>query len=826
MVRAMSVEAKRDGRRFRFGVKARLITAFGAMLLMLIAVCSLAVLSFLDIDTGLSRITDKSLKAMATASHLSQQSESVVGQAPALAGVTGPTERETIGFQIQDQMDWLNSLIEDVSKDNNNGADLTSIRAQSQELSMLSETLGQHVDRRLELEDRSRHLLERLLALNIQVATITMDPAAPPEKTLALAEWRLSAGEAVVVLLGSLNTVGGHTPIHLKRQFKGYIATMEAFPGEGPWAPVAALTADIKQVGLGEQGVFESLQALKAVLLAIRGTLARDRQVSSMLVAASSLLMDAVSETAEAEARQARSDLEERTVMLVALSLVCLLLVGVLVLHVQRVVLDPLARLRDAMLRPPGQAPPRVERVDADDELGDMARALEQYASAINQREQALRISDRRFRDMAENVPGMLFQWRVLVPGEGKGQREDPQEDAEGAFVYVGPRCQDLFGVSPEVVLEDWRALGIGKADQDVWVNRSSLAARAMGGWFQEGRRPGSDGEVRWWRLMAAAAPGAEPGEVILNGMLTDITLQKTAEREIHAARTRAERALAELRATQDTLVQTEKLASLGQMVAGIAHEINTPLGTGITGASFLDQECREVTRKFRGNALRRSEMETFLAQAEETAGLIFTNLRRAAELVQGFKQVAVDQVTDDRRVFDLSQYVEEILISLNPRLRKTNLTVRREIPQGLILDTYPGALFRIITNLVMNSLLHGFDEGAVGEIAVVARRLDDGWIEVIYTDTGHGIPKEVQPRVFDPFFTTRRGSGGTGLGMNIAYNLVTQSLGGRIFLESGEELGVRFVITLPVRAPKVAGARVPVTPLDKKAESLVEEMS
>jgi signal transduction histidine kinase len=230
--------------------------------------------------------------------------------------------------------------------------------------------------------------------------------------------------------------------------------------------------------------------------------------------------------------------------------------------------------------------------------------------------------------------------------------------------------------------------------------------------------------------------------------------------------------------------------------------------------------------RKFRGNALRRSEMETFLAQAEETAGLIFTNLRRAAELVQGFKQVAVDQVTDDRRVFDLSQYVEEILISLNPRLRKTNLTVRREIPQGLILDTYPGALFRIITNLVMNSLLHGFDEGAVGEIAVVARRLDDGWIEVIYTDTGHGIPKEVQPRVFDPFFTTRRGSGGTGLGMNIAYNLVTQSLGGRIFLESGEELGVRFVITLPVRAPKVAGARVPVTPLDKKAESLVEEMS
>ncbi|WP_413206083.1 ATP-binding protein [Rhodospirillum sp. A1_3_36] len=827
----IAAEAKSATRRFRFGVKARLITAFGAMLLMMIAVCSLAVLSFLDIGAGLSRITDKSLKAMATASHLSQQSESVVGQAPALAAVSGPTERETIGSQIQDQMDWLNALIDEVSEDNNNGANLTSIRAQSQELSELSVTLGQYVDKRLNLEDRSRHLLERLMALDIQVATITMDLGTTPEMTLALAEWRQSAGEAVVVLLGSLSTVGGHMPIHLKKKFKTYIATMETFPKEGPWAPIAALTADIKQIGLGEQGVFESLKALKGVLLAIRGTLARDRQVSSMLVAASSLLMDAVSETAEAEARQARSDLQERTVMLVVLSLVCLLLFGILVVHVQRVVLDPLARLRDAMLRPPGQAPPHVESVDADDELGDMARALEQYASAINQRERALRISDRRFRDMAENVPGMLFQWRVLVPAEGEVQKDGAQEDGGqkdggGAFVYVGPRCQDLFGVSPEAVLEDWRALGIGPADQNVWLDRSRLAARDMGGWVQEGRRPASNGEVRWWQLMAAAAPGTEPGEVILNGMLTDITLQKTAEREIHAARTRAERALAELRATQDTLVQTEKLASLGQMVAGIAHEINTPLGTGITGASFLDQECREVTRKFRGNALRRSEMETFLAQAEETAGLIFTNLRRAAELVQGFKQVAVDQVTDDRRVFDLAQYVEEILISLNPRLRKTNLTVRRDIAPGLVLDTYPGALFRIVTNLVMNSLLHGFDEGAEGEIAVVARRLEEEWIEVTYTDTGHGIPKEVQPRVFDPFFTTRRGSGGTGLGMNIAYNLVTQSLGGRISLESGEELGVRFVITLPVRAPKTAGSSVPVTPLGQNTEFLSGEMS
>ncbi|MCF8480362.1 MAG: PAS domain-containing sensor histidine kinase, partial [Rhodospirillum sp.] len=547
------------------------------------------------------------------------------------------------------------------------------------------------------------------------------------------------------------------------------------------------------------------------VLLASKGTLARDGLVSAMLVAESSLLMDTVSETAAAEARQARSDLGDRTAMLLALSMICLLLVGVLVLHVQRAVLDPLARLRHAMLHPAGQGAAgqgdsRVESVDADDELGDMARAFEHYASVIAQREQALKESEQRFRDMAENVPGMLFQWRVQLLEEG----------AEGAFVYVGPRCQDLFGVAPKAVLDDWRALGIVLADQMVWMDRSNLAARAMGGWFQEGRRPGADGEVRWWRLMAAAAPGSQPGVVILNGMLTDITLQKTAERETQAARARAERALAELRATQDTLVQTEKLASLGQLVAGIAHEINTPLGTGITGASYLDQECREVRRKFKSGALRRSEMETFMTQAEETVGLIFTNLRRAAELVQGFKQVAVDQVSDERRVFDLGDYVEEILISLNPRLRKTKLTVRREIPRGLVLDAYPGALFRILTNLVMNSLLHGFDEGMEGEIAVVARRLPDNGIELIYGDSGKGIPKEIQPRVFDPFFTTRRGTGGTGLGLNITYNLVTQTLGGTISMDSGEGTGTRFVLTLPVRAPLSSGSRAaaPVAPV------------
>jgi PAS domain S-box-containing protein len=767
-----------------------LIAVFAAMGLMVVSLSTVAVVSFLDVDEGLDLAAARAFAAMATASSLSQQAEGVVAQAPTLVAASSPAERRTMGLRVQDQLNWLRGLIEEMAQQDHDPVLLGRIRVLSEDLRERLDTLSRHVDRRLALETEARTLRDRLIDLDRRVSE---KPLADPLEEVRL--WRRDMGETVVLLLAAMGAQGTERDTTLEARFRRYLETTQARIPKLGRGPYDGLTQEVRFLGLGEHGVFAVLDARRAVDRAVAGTLARSRLTSDMLTGAAAHLMDAASNSAKNEARRLRGDLRDRTAVLLTLSMFCLLLVGVLVLHLNRAVLDPLARLRDAMRQPIEAGPPRLVGLTADDEFGDMARALEHYATLLDQRERALSASERRFRAMAANLPGMLFQWREVVEAEGR-----PPEC--GRFVYVGPRCQDLFGLDPEIVARNWRALPLTDDDGRIWTERAGRAALTMGHWIQEGRVDRLDGTVQWWRLIAASATGDQPGEVILNGMITDVTGRKMAERETEEARLRAERALTDLRATQDTLVRTEKLASLGQLVAGIAHEVNTPLGTGITGASFLAEECQAVSRTFRDGGLRRSELEIFLAQAGETAGLILANLRRAASLIQGFKQVAVDQVTEDRRIFDLADYVGEVLGGLGPRLRKTRLTVERDLPSGFLLDGYPGALARVLTNLVMNSLLHGFDPEDKGTIRITARRLEPDWVEVVYSDTGRGIPQDIQSRVFDPFFTTRRGSGGTGLGLNIVHNLVTRTLGGGVTLESDEGRGVRFVLRLPRRAP------------------------
>ena len=186
------------------------------------------------------------------------------------------------------------------------------------------------------------------------------------------------------------------------------------------------------------------------------------------------------------------------------------------------------------------------------------------------------------------------------------------------------------------------------------------------------------------------------------------------------------------------------------------------------------------------------------MRSAVESAEILQANLRRAAELIRSFKQVAVDQASEEQRKFDLAGYLEEILTSLQPRLRQARHRIRVECPPGLVLESYPGAFSQIITNLVMNSLVHAFPEGTSGEIRIEARR-EDGTLRIEYSDDGRGIEPEVLPHIFEPFFTTRRGQGGSGLGLHIVYNLVTLTLGGTIFASSHPGQGATFVIRLPL---------------------------
>jgi signal transduction histidine kinase len=278
-------------------------------------------------------------------------------------------------------------------------------------------------------------------------------------------------------------------------------------------------------------------------------------------------------------------------------------------------------------------------------------------------------------------------------------------------------------------------------------------------------------------------------------------------EQALREAKDQADAALAELRRTQADLIQSEKLASLGQIVAGVAHEINTPVGIALTTATTLGEEVRTFSAIAESGQVPRSRFLHFVERVREGSELLFTNLTRAAVLVQSFKQVAADQVSSERRSFAMDVWARELLTSLHPVLRRSGHEVALTCPQGLTVDTYPGALGQVLTNLVMNALTHAFAPGASGVLTLRIDRVGVDTLQIVFADNGRGIPAEDLPRVFDPFFTTARNRGNTGLGLHIVFNLVTGPLEGRIEVASRVGEGARFTITLPMQAGEPARA-------------------
>ncbi len=291
-----------------------------------------------------------------------------------------------------------------------------------------------------------------------------------------------------------------------------------------------------------------------------------------------------------------------------------------------------------------------------------------------------------------------------------------------------------------------------------------------------------------------------------------DVTKERQREAELIKARQNAEKALRDLTDTQESLIQAEKMASLGQLVAGVAHEINTPVGITLTAASFLAERTTELSAAMAGAGIRRSDLDRYVGQAAETTALMLANIQRAADLIQGFKQVAVDQTSGERRAFDLATYIDEVLVSCGPMLRKTRHRVVAECPDGLAVEGYPGALSQVLTNLVVNALTHAYGPDDAGTLRIEVTRGDPDTVELTFADDGRGIPAEHRDRIFDPFFTTRRGQGGSGLGLHIVYNLVTAVMGGTVAVDSGDT-GTTIRIRFPRVAPDLerqAGAAAP----------------
>jgi signal transduction histidine kinase len=306
--------------------------------------------------------------------------------------------------------------------------------------------------------------------------------------------------------------------------------------------------------------------------------------------------------------------------------------------------------------------------------------------------------------------------------------------------------------------------------------------------WEDTFPRRSKDGNYRWF-LSRALPIRNEAGEVIRwFGTNTDVTEQIEAENA--------------LRERQASLIEAEKLAALGRLVAGVAHEINNPVGICLTVASTLERKVALFGAEVARGDVKRSSLNDLLETSRDGSAQLVANLDRVAELIQSFKQVAADRISSDQRAFDLGDLTEQVLMSLRPSLRQHNLTLNVECQPNLLLSSYPGPCGQVLTILFLNSVVHAFPDGKEGIVAIKLRASGEDSVEILFSDDGCGMSADVRRQAFDPFYTTRRHLGSTGLGLHILHNIVTNRLGGQVNLDSSPGAGTKFQIILPRIAP------------------------
>ncbi len=310
----------------------------------------------------------------------------------------------------------------------------------------------------------------------------------------------------------------------------------------------------------------------------------------------------------------------------------------------------------------------------------------------------------------------------------------------------------------------------------------------------QRADQPEERSWITYWHPLRAPS-----GEIVaVNVAAEEITARKRSEQEMRRAREAAEQALANLRETQASLVEAEKLAALGRMVAGVAHEINNPVGSSLTVASSLQRRCEIFAAEVARGEVRRSSLNELVDAVTKATSQLVANLNRASDLVQSFKQVATDRSRLERRSFDLGQLTEQVLVGLRPELRKRQLLLNLECQPDLSMDSLPGPYGLVLTNLVHNAIVHAFPESRAGTITLKAGAFGADNVEIIVSDDGCGMTPEIRRRAFDPFFTTRRREGATGLGLHIVYSMVVDQLEGQLSLTSEPGKGTTIRLVLP----------------------------
>ena len=259
------------------------------------------------------------------------------------------------------------------------------------------------------------------------------------------------------------------------------------------------------------------------------------------------------------------------------------------------------------------------------------------------------------------------------------------------------------------------------------------------------------------------------------------------------------EESLDKLTKAQKQLVESEKMAALGSLVSGVAHEINTPLGNALTGSTIVHAEAKELINMVNNGTLKKSTLNEKLSDVEETSSLVVSSITRAANLVRSFKQISVDQSVEAIREYNVYSYLNEIILTFKSKLKQVPATVTVNGDQNIVIKSYPGVLAQILNNLINNSILHGFEHKKENAQITIDLETKENKLYFTYKDNGSGIDESIKDKVFDPFITTKRNAGGTGLGLNILYNLVTQKLRGEIYLNSQKDKGVEFKIIIPM---------------------------
>jgi signal transduction histidine kinase len=281
------------------------------------------------------------------------------------------------------------------------------------------------------------------------------------------------------------------------------------------------------------------------------------------------------------------------------------------------------------------------------------------------------------------------------------------------------------------------------------------------------------------------------------NKLKLEIETRIKTEKELLAKTDELEDTIETLQQAHGKLIESEKFAALGGLVAGITHDVNTPIGVSVTATSVLQERVTSLQQKLSNQTLSAKDLERFIEDTQQGTELLTNNLRRASDLIASFKQIAVDQASEANRDINLNDYLNEIVTSLKPELKRGGHQVSIACPANLNLCLPAGALSQVFTNFIMNSIIHGFENTKDGTINIsVEDRVDS--VQVVYKDNGHGVTQEQQDKLFEPFYTTKRNKGGSGLGTSIAYNLVHQALGGEISISSQPEKGLSYTILIP----------------------------